>query len=97
MASVADRIRALELAFRDFGGAKWTRGEVGGVVAERDGERALEILQYLDERGPRVIDWGEDRIPCESCGGLEDHSFQCIDRDNREADAEGHTAEVDAR
>ena len=78
-------------------GTKWTRGELSQMVTEKDGDAALEVIQYLDERGPRVIDWSEDRIPCESCGSLEGHSWQCIDRDNREAEAEGHTAEVDAR
>lgn len=48
-------------------GCKWTRGEVAAIVSSKDGDRALEVLQYLDERGPRVIDWTDDREPCPEC------------------------------
>jgi hypothetical protein len=58
-------------------GTKWTRGELGQVVADHDGETALEILQYLDERGPRVVDWSDDRVPCEDCQRLDGHSSMC--------------------
>lgn len=47
---------------RDMG-AKWTRGEIARIVADKDGAAALEVLQYLDERGPRVIAWGDGSDP----------------------------------
>jgi hypothetical protein len=44
-------------------GAKWTRGEIARIVAEKDGDASLEVLKYLDERGPRVIAWGDETDP----------------------------------
>jgi hypothetical protein len=44
-------------------GAKWTRGEIARIVEEKDGDAALEVLKYLDERGPRVIAWGDETDP----------------------------------
>jgi hypothetical protein len=39
---------------------KWTRGEIASYVAERDSDAALEVLQCLDERGPRVVAWDDE-------------------------------------
>jgi hypothetical protein len=78
-------------------GAKWTRGELASILEDRDGERALEILEYLSERGPRVIDWSDERVPCERCQRLDGHSERCLARQDEEARAEEHTAEVDSR
>ena len=69
-------------------GAKWTRGELAEIVSEGDGRAALEVLQYLDERGPRVVDWGDDRVPCESCQRLDGHSDACLARHEAESIAE---------
>lgn len=48
-------------------GAKWTRGELDRIVEENDTESAIEVLKYLVERGPRVVDWDDERAPCEEC------------------------------
>lgn len=48
--------------------AKWTKGELRAIVRDQDSGAALEVLQYLVERGPRVVDFDDDREPCEECG-----------------------------
>lgn len=42
---------------------KWTEGEIRRYVEEKDGRAALEVLQYLCERGPRVIAFGDMTDP----------------------------------
>lgn len=42
---------------------KWSRGELARIVDGKDGDAALEVLQYLDERGPRVIAWDDMTDP----------------------------------
>jgi hypothetical protein len=37
---------------------KWTEGEVRKCLEEKDRDVALEVLQYIVERGLRVVDWG---------------------------------------
>jgi hypothetical protein len=61
-------------------GAKWTRGEVRAILQEKDARAALEVLEYLYERGPKVVDWTDERMPCEDCQRLEGHSEACLER-----------------
>lgn len=44
---------------------KWTKGELAKYVAEGDTAAALEVLAYLVERGPRVVDWEDETAPDE--------------------------------
>lgn len=48
--------------------AKWTRGELRAAVKNNDDETCREIVQYLTERGPGVVDWEDERGPCVECG-----------------------------
>lgn len=77
-------------------GCKWTRGEVASIVADKDGDRALEVLQYLDERGPRVVDWTDDREPCPECEMLTGHTDSCERRRSGEDEGEERCAVSDA-
>lgn len=38
---------------------KWTEGEVRRYIADREKDAAFEVLQYLCERGPDVVKWGD--------------------------------------
>lgn len=49
--------------------AKWTRGEVARLLEEHDDEALREVVKYLLERGPRVVDWNDDRVPCDEQPG----------------------------
>jgi hypothetical protein len=44
-------------------GWKWTEGEIRRYLAEEDGQSALEVLQYILERGDRVIKRGDMSDP----------------------------------
>ena len=47
--------------------AKWTRGEVRGILADKDADAALEVLRYLYDRGPSVVAWDDERGLCATC------------------------------
>jgi hypothetical protein len=46
-----------------YHGRKWTRGELARIVEDDDGRAAVEVCQYLDERGPVVVAWDDNTDP----------------------------------
>ena len=40
--------------------AKWTLGELKQIVADEDKALMKEVLEYLIDRGPGVVDWESD-------------------------------------
>jgi hypothetical protein len=65
-------------------GAKWTRGELAAIVRSNDGDAALEVLKYLDERGPRCVSWLDETVPrggigCECPGDCPEHGEAAVD------------------
>jgi hypothetical protein len=58
-------------------GARWTRGEMAAISEHGTDGARRGLLRMLDDRGPSVIDWTDDREPCERCGSIGEHSDQC--------------------
>jgi hypothetical protein len=48
---------------RPYASRKWTRGELVRIVKDGEVDAALEICQYLTERGPYVIAWSDNSDP----------------------------------
>lgn len=42
---------------------KWTRGEARRYARDNESEALREVVQYLCERGPRVIAWDDESDP----------------------------------
>lgn len=66
--------------------AKWTRGEVRRMVKDADCASnddvagwAIEILQYLCERGPRIIAWDDESDPEGEREAERDHDLDGYD------------------
>jgi len=48
---------------RPYSSRKWTRREMRRAVAGYDDDMLREIVQYLCERGPRVVAWDDETDP----------------------------------
>jgi hypothetical protein len=50
--------------------AKWTRGEVMRAYRDGDDECLRDIVADLLFKGAHIVDWTDDRWPCEMCGNV---------------------------
>jgi hypothetical protein len=53
---------------------------VRAILEDGDADRIRELVEFLYERGPKVVDWSDERVPCERCQRLEGHSDACLER-----------------
>jgi hypothetical protein len=77
MGEVAARLRKEQ----PYHNRKWTRGELRRAVRDDETTMLREIVQYLCERGPRVVAWDDESDP-------EGERIAQEDRESAEYDAQ---------